>query len=77
MLFWYGLRRKGQVPFLKRWGAAILGLLVCGLIIAAEFALDGKILIGGEMIPKWVTYGLMLAGLGAMAVAEHKARKNP
>ena len=50
---------------------------MCGLIIAAEFALDGKILIGGEMIPKWVTYGIMLAGLGAMAVAEHKARKNP
>ena len=76
VLFWYGLRMKGQVSFLKRWGAALLGLLVCGLIIAAEFALDGKILIGGEMIPKWVTYGFMLAGLGAMAVAEHKARKN-
>ena len=77
VLFWYGLRMKGRPSFLKRWGAAILGLLVCGLIIAAEFALDGKILIGGEMIPKWLTYGFVLLGLAAMAVAEHKARKNP
>ena len=74
VLFWYGLRMKGQVPFLKRWGAAILGLLVCGLVITAEFALDGKILIGEEMIPKWITYGFVLAGLAAMAAAEHRAR---
>ena len=74
VLIWYGLRMKGSVSFLKRWGAAILGLLVCGLIITAEFALDGKILISGEMIPKWLTYGFMLLGLGAMAVAEHRAK---
>ena len=74
VLFWYGLRMNGKVPFLKRWGAAILGLIVCGLIITAEFALDGKILIAGEMIPKWLTYAFVLAGLGAMAVAEHRAR---
>ena len=74
VLFWYGLRMKGQVSFLKRWGAAILGLLVCGLVITAEFALDGKILIGEEMIPKWITYGFALAGLAAIAAAEHRSR---
>ena len=74
MLIWYGIRKKGNVSFLQRFGAALVGLVVCGLIIAAEFALDGKILINGEMIPKWITYGVFLAGLGAMAVAEHKAR---
>jgi hypothetical protein len=74
VLFWYGLRKKGPVSFLKRWGAALTGLLVCGLIITAEFALDGKILINGEIIPKWITYAFFLAGLGAMAVAEHRAK---
>jgi hypothetical protein len=74
VLIWYGIRKKGNVSFLQRFGAALVGLVVCGLIIAAEFALDGKILINGEMIPKWITYGVFLAGLGAMAVAEHKAR---
>lgn len=74
VLFWYGLRMKGRVPFLKRWGAALLGLLVCGLVITAEFALDGKILINEVMIPKWITYGFVLAGLGSMAAAEHRSR---
>ena len=73
-LFWYGLRKKGPVSFLGRWGAALTGLFVCGLIIVAEFALAGKILIRETLIPKWITYGFVLAGLGAMAVAEHKAR---
>ena len=77
VLVWYGLRKKGNIPFLRRFGAALVGLIVCGLIIATEFALDGKILIGGEMIPKWITYGLVLAGLACMAVAEHRARILP
>ena len=74
VLIWYGIRKKGNPPFLKRFGAALVGLLVCGLIITAEFALDGKILIHEEMIPKWITYGFVLAGLAVMAIAEHKAR---
>lgn len=74
VLIWYGIRKKGNIHFLHRFWAALVGLVVCGLIIAAEFALDGKILIHDEMIPKWITYGLVIAGLAAMAVAEHKAR---
>ena len=74
VLAWYGLRMQEKVPFLKRWGAALLGLLVCGVIIAGEFALDGKIRIGYEMIPKWITYGFVLAGLAAMAAAEHRSK---
>ena len=75
VLVWHGFRKKGNCSFLRRFGPALIGLLVCGLVIAAEFALDGKILINGEMIPKWVTYGFVLAGLAAMAIAEHKARQ--
>ena len=74
VLLWYGIRRKGCPP-LRRWAAALTGLLVCGLIITAEFALDGKILIHDEMIPKWITYGFVLAGLACMAVAEHRSRQ--
>ena len=75
VLVWHGFRKKGNCSFLRRFSPALVGLLVCGLVIIAEFALDGKILINGEMIPKWVTYGFVLAGLAAMAIAEHKARK--
>jgi hypothetical protein len=75
VLVWHGIRKKGNYSFLRRFGPALVGLLVCGLVITAEFALDGKILINGEMIPKWVTYGFVLAGLAAMAIAEHKARQ--
>jgi len=75
VLVWHGFRKKGNCSFLRRFSPALVGLLVCGLVIAAEFALDGKILINGEMIPKWVTYGFVLAGLAAMAIAEHKARE--
>ena len=75
VLVWHGFRKKGNCSFLRRFSPALVGLLVCGLVIIAEFALDGKILINGEMIPKWVTYGFVLAGLAAMAIAEHKARE--
>lgn len=69
-----GMMKKERYTFLERFSPALVGLLVCGVVIVAEFALDGKILFRGEMIPKWVTYGFVLAGLAAMAAAEHKAR---
>ena len=75
VLIWYGIRKKPGTPFLKRFGAALVGLLVCALLITAEFALDGKILLSGETIPRWITYCFVFAGLAAMAVAEHKARR--
>lgn len=69
MLVWYALR-SGRKAF-RSWIPALVGLIVCGLIITEEFALDGKILIGGEFISEWILYGLMATGLGAMAAAEH------
>ena len=73
-LVWYGIRKKaGSFP--RRFGAALAGLAVCGLIIAAEFALDGKILVAEQTIPQWITYIFVLLGLGCMAVCEHRARR--
>ena len=69
-----GMLKKERPAFLRRFGAALVGLLVCGLVIAAEFALDGKIVIHEQVIPRWITYGFVLAGLAAMAVAEHRSR---
>ena len=56
---------------LRSWIPAIGGLLVCGIVIAGMFALDGKITFGGSFIPKAVTYGVMALALAGMAVAEH------
>lgn len=69
VLVWYGIRKEK-----KTFGAALVGLLVCGLVIAAEFALDGKIVINEQVIPQWITYLFMVTGLACMAVAEHRAR---
>ena len=74
VLVWHAFR-KGAKQFFS-WVPALIGLLVCGLVITAEFALDGKILINDKAISHWIIYGFVLAGLAAMAAAEHKARKN-
>ncbi len=70
MLVWYALRtgRKER----GAWTPAVIGLIVCGLTITEEFALDGKIMIGESFIPGWLLYALMAAGLAAMAWAEHR-----
>ena len=61
---------------LRSWIRAIGGLLVCGIVIAGMFALDGKITFGGSFIPKAVTYGVMALALAGMAVAEHISNKH-
>ena len=73
ILVWYALRRNpGRF---RSWLPALSGLAVCGLLIAIEFALDGKIRIGGEGLPHWLLYMLMIAGLAALAAAEHKGAR--
>lgn len=64
MLFWILKSGKG-LPFLRRWwplGALLLG---AGILVAAEFAIDGKIL----NLPIGVTYCIMCAVLIAMGFA--------
>ena len=53
------------------WTPALMGLLVCALVIVAEFAKDGKITFGGQMISQWIIYGTVAAGLALLAVMEH------
>ena len=63
VLVWYAFRagaRKGS-----SWIPALVGLIVCGLTIAEEFAMDKT------NIPHWITYACMIAGLAAVAAAEH------
>ena len=73
ILVWYAFRRNPRA--FRSWWPALTGLAVCGLIIAIEFALDGKIRIGEESIADWLLYTLMAAGLAVMAFAEHKGAR--
>ena len=64
MLFWI-LKSGKELPFLRRWwplGALLLG---AGLLVGAEFAIDGKIL----NLPVGVTYCVMCAVLIGMGFA--------
>ena len=70
VLVWYAL--KAGPKKLSSWVPALTGLLVCGVVIAAEFAKDGKIMIGGGMIPTWIVYGADAAALALMAFTEHR-----
>ena len=72
LLVWYAFRH-GARRF-RSWIPALVGLAVCGLVIAVEFALDGKILVGGRALSHPLLYGIMAAGLAMMAAAEHKSR---
>lgn len=74
VLVWYGW--KGNRKSFSSWVPALLGLLVCGVIIAGEFALEGKILLGGSMIPRWITYLVMVSALAVLAAAEHLGNRN-
>ena len=69
VLVYYAFR--GGAKRFRSWIPALTGLLACGLIIACEFAKDGKILIGESMVSPWLCYLAMAAGLAAMAAAEH------
>ncbi len=69
VLVWYGWRWNRKR--FASWIPALTGLVVCGLTVMEEFMLEGKILLNGSFIPLWVTYGMMAAGLAAVAAAEH------
>lgn len=73
VLVWYAL--KAEKKGFSAWVPALTGLLVCGLVIVAEFAKDGKIMINEEMISQWIIYGAVAAGLALMAVMEHVGRR--
>jgi len=64
ILVWYGIAaaKKGR----KNWMPALLGLGVCALTVAEEFALDKT------DIHHWITYACMAAGLALLAWAEHR-----
>ena len=67
--------RAGARRF-RSWVPAMAGLVICGVIIACEFAIDGKITVGGSVIPDWIIYGTEIAALAAMAAAEHKGYRS-
>ena len=69
VLVWYAV--KAGAKKLRSWRPAITGLVVCGIVIVGEFALDGKIRLGEDAISHWLIYGVYAAGLIAMAAAEH------
>lgn len=70
VLVWYAFRAGRKR--LGSWAPALTGLGVCALVIVAEFALDGKIAFGSHLISHWLIYGVVVAGLAAMAVMEHR-----
>ena len=71
VLVWYAFR-LGRKQF-SSWVPALAGLGLCGLVVVAEFLIDGKWIIGGSYVPQWITYSVMAAGLAAVAFAEHRA----
>ena len=74
VLVWYGLA-KNRKSF-SSWIPALVGLVVCGLVIACEFAVDGKIHVGDARIPEWIIYSVMACGLAALAAAEHRGNRH-
>ena len=73
VLVWYALA-KNRKSF-SSWIPALVGLVVCGLVIACEFAVDGKIHLGDSRIPEWIIYSVMACGLAAVAAAEHRGNR--
>ena len=73
VLVWYALA-KNRKSF-SSWIPALVGLAVCGLVIACEFAVDGKIHLGDSRIPEWIIYSVMACGLAAVAAAEHRGNR--
>ncbi len=73
ILIWYAF--AGKKAGKKNWGAALWGLIVCGLTILAEYMLDGKISFNGSDLPPVVIYAFMAWTLLELTAAEHAARK--
>jgi hypothetical protein len=73
ILIWYAF--AGKKAGKRNWGAALWGLIVCGLTVLAEYMLDGKISFGGADLPPVVIYAFMAWMLLELTVAEHAARK--
>jgi len=73
VLVWYAFR-LGKNRF-SSWVPALTGLFVCGLIIVAEFLIDGKWLIEGSRVSLWIVYPVMAAALGLLAFMEHRANR--
>ena len=73
VLIWYALRAEPKK--LRSWVPALTGLLVCGVVIVAEFAKDGKIMPFGHMMSQWAIYGIVAAMLALMAFMEHKGHR--
>ena len=70
VLVWYAFRAGRKQ--LRSWIPAIVGLVVCGIVIVGEFALDGKITFGESAAPQWIIYSIIAAALAVMAVMEHR-----
>lgn len=73
VLVYYAVRQDPRR--FRSWLPALEGLLVCGLVIIVEFALENKISFGGKALPHWLLYAVMATGLASMAAAEHLGRK--
>ncbi len=74
ILLWYAFRAGGRGA--HRWISPLIGLLVCGVVAAGEFALDGKIGFENADIPTGVIYALDCAALIGMAWMEHMGHKD-
>ena len=70
VLVWYAFRAGRKQ--LRSWIPAVVGLVVCGIVIVGEFALDGKITFGESAAPQWIIYSIIAATLAVMAVMEHR-----
>ena len=70
VLVWYAFRAGRKQ--LSSWIPAVVGLVVCGIVIVGEFALDGKITFGESAAPQWIIYSIIAATLAVMAVMEHR-----
>ena len=73
VLVWYGW--KGGRKRFASWIPALTGLAVCGLTIVEEFMLDEKLRPFGYIVPQWMTYTFMAAGLVLLAVMEHRGNR--
>ena len=69
VLVWYAFRAGRKK--MRSWLPAIVGLVVCGIVIVGEFALDGKITFGESAAPQWIIYSIIAAALAVLAVMEH------